>query len=250
MVHEGREFVDLHVHILPGVDDGPEDWDDAIQMARLAQEEGITAVVATPHNVGFGQVLNRNLVFSLVEELKGRLAQENVGLRVFPGIEVLLMPEVFRLLEEGKVFTINGSRYILVELPYAFYPVYSEYVLFKLLEQGYKPILAHPERYAYFQARPELLRPIVKMGVLLQLTSGSITGELGSRARETARFFLQEGMAHIIASDAHSARWRKPTMREAFEEASRIVGQSKAEEMVFHTPKAILEDKEIIKNPP
>ncbi len=245
MVHEGKGFVDLHIHILPGVDDGAEDWEDAIQMARLAREEGITTVVATPHNSGFGQDLNRNLVLSLVEELKEKLAEEGVELQVFPGIEVMLIPEVFRLLEEGKAFTINGSRYILVELPYTVYPVYSEYVLFKLMERGYRPILAHPERYAYFQSRPELLKPLVKRGVLLQLTSASITGELGGRARETSIFLLREGMAHIVATDAHSSRWRKPSMREAFEELSRIVGREKAEEMTLHAPEAILEDKEV-----
>ncbi|MCS7285773.1 MAG: CpsB/CapC family capsule biosynthesis tyrosine phosphatase [Anaerolineae bacterium] len=245
MAHEVKGFVDIHIHILPGIDDGPEDWEEAIQMAKAAQEDGIAAVVATPHNIGFGQELNRNQILLLVEELKGKLLKEGVALQIFPGIEVLLVPEVLLLLEEGKAFTLNGSRYILVELPYAFYPVYSEYALFKLLERGYRPILAHPERYAYFQSRPELLKPLVKMGVLVQLTSSSITGELGGRAKETSRFFLQEGMAHIIATDAHSPRWRKPTMREAFEEVSCVLGQEKAMEMFFFNPKAILEDEEI-----
>jgi len=246
MVHEVEGFVDLHIHLLPGVDDGPGSWEEAIQMAKLAWDEGIIAVVTTPHNIGFGRELNREMVLSLVEELRGKLLQEGITLQVFPGIEVLLMPEIFRFLEEGKAFTINGSRYILVELPYAFYPVYSEYLLFKLMEQGYRPILAHPERYHYFQSRPELLKPLVKGGVLVQLTSASITGELGGRARETSLFFLKEGMSHIIATDAHSAKWRKPAMREAFEEASRIVGREKALAMAFYNPKAILEDGEII----
>ncbi len=245
MACEGKGFVDLHIHLLPGVDDGPEDWEEAIRMARIAREEGIATVVATPHDSGFGRSLNRSLVLSLVEELKAKLAQEGIELQVLPGIEVLLVPEIFRFLEEGQAFTLNGSRYILVELPYTVYPVYSEYVLFKLMERGYRPILAHPERYIYFQSRPELLKPLVRKGVLVQLTSGSVTGELGGRARETSLLFLREGMAHILATDAHSSGWRRPAMREAFEEISRLVGREKAEEMAIHVPEAILEDREV-----
>jgi len=243
MAREG--FVDLHNHILPGIDDGPQDWEESIRMAKVAQEEGIIAVAATPHNIGFGREVNQNLVLYLVEELRARLRREGIELEVFPGIEVMVMPEVFLFLEEGKAFTLNGSKYILVELPYTFYPVYSEYVLFKLMERGYRPILAHPERYVYFQNRPELLKPLVESGLLLQVTSGSITGELGGKAREFSRHLLQEGLVHIIATDAHSAKWRKPAMREAVEEAAQIVGWEKALAMASHNPKAILEGKEV-----
>ncbi|HDN79824.1 MAG: phosphotransferase [Chloroflexi bacterium] len=242
----GQEgFVDIHVHILPGLDDGAASWNEAIQMARQAWREGIRKLVATPHNYGFRAKLTKELVLSLVEELRKRLEEEGLQIELYPGVEVMLMPDIFHFLEAGTAFTLNSSRYILVELPLFSYPVYTEEVLFRLQVKGYKPILAHPERNTVFQERPELLYSLVKRGILVQLTSGSITGELGGIPYHVSHLFLRHRWAHIIASDAHSPMWRPPFIKDAVEEAAKIVGEEKAKAMVTSVPEAILNDEEI-----
>lgn len=248
-LHEG-DYVDLHVHILPGVDDGVASWGEAIQMAHQLWAQGVRKLAVTPHNIGFQVRLTKEKVLSLMGKLEERLQQENIPLELYPGIEVMLEPDLLHRLEEGTAFTLNSSRYILVELPLFSYPIYAEELLFKLQVRGYKPILAHPERNIVFQERPELLYPLVKRKILVQLTSGSITGEMGGRARYVSRVFLQHRWAHIIASDAHSPLWRPPSIPQAVKEASKIVGEEEARAMASSIPEAILDDQDLILEEP
>ena len=238
-------YTDLHVHILPGLDDGPADWEESILLARRLWEEDIRTVAATPHDTGLRGRDSRAQVESLLEELRSKLVGEGLALEIVPGVEIMLEPDIIRRLETGAVFPLNSSRYVLVELPFYSYPVYVESVLFKLRVKGYRPILAHPERNSFLQERPELLYPLVKSGVLVQVTAGSITGEMGRMARWAARLFLRQRWVHVIASDAHSATWRPPSLNAAVKEASAIVGQDIALAMVTTVPQAILNDEDI-----
>jgi len=238
-------YIDIHIHILPGLDDGAANWDEALQMAHQLWAQGVRKVVVTPHDSGFQVDLTREKVLSLMQELEDKLRHEGLSLELYPGIEVMLDPDIFRRLQEERAFTLNSSRYILVELPLFNYPIYTEEVLFKLQVQGYKPILAHPERNAVFQERPELLYPLVERGILVQLTSGSVIGEMGGRVQHVSKLFLRHRWAHIIASDAHSPSWRPPSIPRAVEEAAKIIGKEKALAMVTSIPEAILNDQDI-----
>ena len=144
----------------------------------------------------------------------------------------------------------DNSRYVLVELGFSSYPLYTEQVLFELQVHGFVPILAHPERYHAVQEDPNLLGGLVEKGVLCQLTAASLMGEWGSRARETAFTLLEHSMAHLIASDAHSPSRRPPVLSPAVREAGRRVGEERAQAMVTTVPGSILEDREMAIEPP
>jgi protein-tyrosine phosphatase len=201
--------IDLHSHVLPGVDDGAATLYGSIEMARSAVEDGTTVLAATPH-VRTDYPTSPATMERLVDEVNEALRAERVPLEVVRGGEVDL--ERLRELDDGELrrFGLGGNpRYLLVETPYGGWPLSLGETLFGLRVRGFTPVLAHPERNREVQARPELLEQIVAAGTLVQLTAASVDGRLSSASRETAFRLLELGLAHMIASDAHA-----PAIRE------------------------------------
>ena len=162
-------------------------------------------------------------------------------LTVLLGMENPLEPRVVQGLKDGSALALNGSSYVLVEFPYVELPLYWEDVLFQLQLQGRRPIIAHPERQAQIQKRPELLAGPVARGVLTQITAGSLTARFGSRVRKAAETLLAAGLVHVIASDAHAAEGpRAPELLEGFAAAAHLVGLEKATEMMSLLPRSIV----------
>jgi len=236
-------LVDLHAHIMPGVDDGPQTLEEALAMARAALADGVGQIVATPHVRDSG--LTREEFSRRLEDLRRALADHRVDVEVHPGAEVSLEPDIFRWLAEGLAWPIASTRYVLVELPFFAFPPYTDEVIFRLQVEGYKPILAHPERNAFLAAKPERLQALVERGVLVQITAASVLGGFGAQAKSAAVAFLERGLVHVLASDAHSAAHRPPLLTEAAREAERIVGPG-AWSLVSANPAAILGDGEEI----
>ena len=236
-------WVDLHVHILPGMDDGAADVDQALEMARLAQGDGIECLVATPHVPGLAAHDARPAIQRAARELEALIQKAGLLPLVLPGAEVAIDLEIVEQARAGRTVTLAGGRYLLLELPMAAYPLYTEEVIFQLQLSGLSVILAHPERNPRVQEHPERLIPLVQRGVLLQLTAASILGEFGPAARRTSEYFLRGNMAHVIASDAHGGRYRRPVLSAAVATASEIVGPTRAEEMVCGVPQAIIRDE-------
>jgi len=221
-------LIDLHCHILPGIDDGAASLDDSLAIARLALQDGVRRVVATPHwgegaFTGTGAEIQER-VRTLQRELLGR----GVGLEILAGAELFLSPEVPARCAEDPLLTLNGSRYLLVELPFRMVPPYAEQILFELQLQGIVPVIAHPERNAEITANPELLRKLVDRGALAQVTAGSLEGAFGSRVRRAAETLVKGRLVQIIASDAHSARGRPPRLEGAVRRAAQLVGDEAA----------------------
>jgi len=233
-------MIDLHAHILPGLDDGARDLDEAMAMARQAAAEGITGVFATPH-VTDPAVSHREIILAALEELGARLAAEGVPVRLYPGAEVFLTPSLPALVEAGAVLTLNdGGRYLLVEAPMLDAPPYLEPVVFDLLTMGVTPILAHPERNPILAGEPRRVATLVERGCLMQINAGSLRGRFGQMAKRTAERFISDGLAHFAASDAHRADQRRLALADARGTVRALRGEAFAEEMFSVRPRQVL----------
>lgn len=241
-------MLDFHSHILPGLDDGAPDMDSAIQMARIAVEDGITTMVATPHFIEASCENHKDVIMEKMRGFQQILVDNSIFLKVIAGAEVYLTPDVPDRLSKGQLMTINnGGRYLLVEFPMTSLPMYVEEILFEIQIQGITPIIAHPERNLMLTAKPERILNLVAGGCLLQINAGSITGLYGSRIKNTAELFVKNGFIHLIGSDAHSAGGRSPRMKKAFSQIERI-NPEKGKEIAINGKKVLAGD-EIILSP-
>ncbi len=201
-------IIDIHSHIIVGLDDGAPNIDVAIDMLRIAEKDDITKIIATPHYIHGIWKNNAFLVYRKLKELKKRIEQENINIQLFPGNEVFISLEVPELIKEGMVCTLNNSSYVLLELPIINIPEYTKDVIFQLKVNGYTPIIAHPERNCEIAENPNLLWDFIDRGALSQINATSLTGVYGSRTKEAAFTLLRHGMVHFVASDAHNCKGR------------------------------------------
>ena len=240
---------DLHAHILPAVDDGPSKIEDSIEIARIAAANGTRAILATPHRKDITELSSVPHIRALTTRLQSRIHAENIPLTLSLGMENHIDAILPEDAAEGKALTMNGSRYILVEMPF-FGSIeehdYVEDALCGLQAQGLVPIFAHPERIEAFLLKPALLERYIGMGMLSQLTRGSLLGHWGEEIRLFSLELLDNGMAHLLSSDTHSPHPpRTPELGEALQITSEIVGCQRANAMVTDIPRAILEDRKV-----
>ena len=238
---------DLHAHILPAVDDGPSKIEDSIEIARIAAANGTRAILATPHRKDITELSSVPHIRALTAKLQCRIHAENIPLTLSLGMENHIDASLPEDAAAGKALTMNGSRYILVEMPF-FGSIeehdYVENALRRLQAQGLVPVFAHPERIEAFQLKPALLERYIGMGMLSQLTRGSLLGHWGDEVRRFSLELLSNGMAHILSSDTHSPNPpRTPELGEALQITSEIVGPQQATAMVNNIPRAILNDQ-------
>lgn len=230
-------MIDIHSHILPELDDGAGSLQESLAMGRLATADGIRMMVATPHVITGLYPHSRETILAAVAQLCRDFADNGIPLVILPGAEYRLEPDLPQRMSRGELLTINdGGRYLLVELPADQVPARTDQVFYELQLQGVTTIIAHPERNAVFARTPSLLYDLVDCGSLVQLTSGSLTGHLGTAAAAAARTFLKKGCAHFIASDAHSSGKRAPSLTEALKKAARLAGTEEAQNLVTKNP--------------
>jgi len=235
--------IDLHCHILPRIDDGARDLKTAFKMASIAVRDGIDTVVATPHILDVP--LEMRKLRENVRKLNRLLVSRGIDVTLIPGAEV--SPFAFAQINKIEDYTVNGSRYLLVEFPCLNIPEYFEDLLFNLLAKGMVPVLAHPERNSKIIENPSRIKNFLKNNVLIQITSGSITGLLGSKIKKCAEYMLENNLVDVVASDAHSARRRPPVLSEAYGRIKKRFGRDMAVALFYKNPKAIIQDKELIK---
>ena len=246
---------DLHAHLLPGVDDGPETMDDALAMARMAAADGTEAVLATPHQRDVALRSSVNSLNELVSEVNEAMRAEAPPgirpLRILLGMENHLEPGLAEWVEEGRALTMNGSKFILSEPPFTSYPPYVEEILFRLQITRLVPVIAHPERNAVLQKRPEKLRTLVERGMLVQVTAGSFLGVFGAEARRAAEAFVARGMVHVVASDMHRPGGpRTPHLEAAHRRVETLAGEDAARRMFEDTPSMMLQNHDPLVEPP
>lgn len=234
-------MLDIHCHILPDIDDGAKDIDESLKMCEIARKDGINTIVATPHlNPGVYEP-ERELILAKVNELN-RL--NHVKLRILPGADNRVHPELLASIEKGQALTINDNmRYILLELPAHFLFHQIKDLIRGLKDKGITPIITHPERHVQIQRNLYLLYEFIKAGTLAQITAMGITGEFGLEIKRLSKRLLAHNLIQVIASDAHSSSKRPPILSRAVEEATRILGLNEATNMVTANPEAIIEGR-------
>lgn len=195
---------DIHSHILMGIDDGSKDLKTSLEILKKAEQAGITDIMLTPHYINQSNyVANNQEKIELLQLLKKEAEATNIHINLYLGNEVYIDNELLTLIKEGKVLTLNDSRYILIELPLTNKLHHSKEILFEIIRNGYVPILAHPERYLYMQKKPLQLREYLEMGVLLQGNYQSLFGGYGKEAKRALKILLKKGMIHFLGSDIH-----------------------------------------------
>jgi len=237
-------MIDLHSHILPNLDDGAKDLNEALRMCHIAAQDGIKILAATPHFRPTVYENNQENILPAVERLQEEIDQKGIALRIVPGVDIIASPEVIPFLERNPRLTF-GSRYALIEFPAQSIPPAIEDFFFRMWLKGITPIITHPERNGEVQKDPRVLSGLVDQGVLVQVTAMSLTGDFGNEVGVTTVRMLKVGLVHVIASDAHSPRRRSPILSKARRAVENLIGPEKARMMVEETPRKILQGQTV-----
>lgn len=235
-------MIDLHCHILPGLDDGPSCMEESVEMAMAAYRDGTRVIAATPHNRDVVQRASVIAAKDSVLRLRRELEKSSVPLTVLFGMENHLEMDTIEQVDSGLALPLEGTNLILIELPFEIYPFHTQETLQKLMAGGLLPVVVHPERNIPIQRNHRLLADLVNGGALSQVTAGSLTGAYGETVQGVSEELLRRGLAHILASDGHaSRRHRAPLLSAGVEAAARLVGMPAARRMVDDLPRAIIQ---------
>lgn len=210
-------MIDLHCHILAGIDDGAQTDNDSLAMARAAVQEGITTIIATPHHKNGRYENPKQDILLKVAELNMRLQAEKIDLQILPGQEPAISGEFAEDFDNGQIMTLNGTHYVFVELPSNHVPRYTEKMLYDLQLKGLIPVIVHPERNQEIHERPEMLHKLVEKGALAQLTAGSVCGKFGKKIKSFSEQLIEANLVHFIASDAHNVTSRAFHLGQAYD---------------------------------
>ncbi len=275
-------MIDLHSHILHGLDDGPETMDESIQMCWMSYRDGVRTIVVTPHTLNGEYQNDRSTIFAKLKELNDAIKKFGVKssepgadpstrlpfelsplsfpskidpmtrqpndpmteLKILPGADVHLSDEIVHQLDEEEVMTVgDGKKFLILELPFHTIPFRAEDILFQLMAKGITPIISHPERNLEITRKPKRYYEMIRMGCFGQVTAMSLAGGFGAKIKGFAEILLKKRLVHFIASDAHSVDGRPPILSTAVREAEKIVGREEAQKMVTEYPRAILEGR-------
>jgi protein-tyrosine phosphatase len=231
--------IDIHSHIMPDVDDGARSVEEAVEMARIAAEDGIECMVSTPHMFnGLSGNPEPSEILERVARLNEAIGPN--GLKILPGNEVHISHDVAEQVRTKRVTTINQRNYMLVEFPQFTVPVGVDELFYKLMLQGVRPILVHPERNSQIQGHPGLAANFVERGVLIQVTAMSITGEFGPTAKACAERLLKHNCVHFLATDTHRTKSRPPILSRGRDAAAAVIGPERAAALVDANPRAVI----------
>ncbi|MCJ8007466.1 tyrosine-protein phosphatase [Lederbergia wuyishanensis] len=211
-------MLDIHCHILPGLDDGAPNYANSLLMAKQAEAEGIHTIIATPHHQNGTYINDKEDILSRIEELNNYLQVENSKVRILPGQEIRIYEKFLNDYENGEIMTLaNHSSYVLIELPSSHVPAYTNQLFFDIQMKGLTPVISNPERNHEIIDQPDLLYSLVKNGAATQISTGSLSGQFGKKIQKFAFDLIDANLAHFVASNAHNAKKRSFRMLEAFD---------------------------------
>ena len=232
-------MIDLHSHILPELDDGSQSLEESLAMARMAVQSGVTVMVATPHCMDD----RAQQVYAAWRLLREALRDTEIPLKLYLGMEIFWTADTVRLLRAGRLFPLNGSQYPLIEFSFRSTGEEETQILYQVLRAGYRPLVAHPERYGYVRENPELINLWTKMGCLLQVNRGSLLGRFGPGAQRMAAELVERGFVTAVATDAHSPRVRTPWMKDIQTLLSQEYSPQLARKLLLQNPQHILRNE-------
>lgn len=238
-------MIDMHSHVLPGIDDGSYSIEESINMIKEAYEEGFSDIVSTSHYIEESYNANKKDREDLINLLIDRLKEENINVNIYNGAEAYVATNMPELIQEEKLPTINNSKYLLMELPMNSEILYLENIINDLQANGIIPIIAHPERYSYVQKNPKMLYELIEQGVLFQANYASIIGKYGRDAEKTIKKLLKMDIIHFLGSDAHRSRSIYTEMGVITKKLIKVIGKDKFTLLSEENPKKVLENENI-----
>lgn len=241
-----EHYVDIHCHCLPGLDDGPATMSESLALCRALVDEGVTAAIATPHQLGrFSECNEAEQVREAVSAINKELKSNDIALSVMPGADVRVDERICQLLEADKVLTLaDGGKYILLELPHEIL-IDIEPLLVDLASMGITAIISHPERHPGLAKEPDIFSKWLECPAHLQVTAGSLLGDFSQAAEKFAWQLLSSGQASIVATDSHDLDGRRPCISAAFEHISDRLGQTVARLVCIENPLRVLKGQDM-----
>lgn len=245
MEEQMKNFIDIHSHILPGVDDGADSFEVSMQMLRYAAADGITGIICTPHNKPDRRHVPFSKLVSGVEKLREMMAEEAVSMELHIGSELYYRSGIMEEMRNDMARTMAGSQYVLVEFnPLADYEYLRNWI-YTFLMGGYHPILAHAERYGNIITRKRGIEDLIDMGCCIQVNAGSITGSAGAGTKRFVRRLLKQRQVHFIATDAHDMKKRLPNLSNCADFVSKKYGEDYCRELFYDNPLYVIRNEEI-----
>lgn len=245
-------MIDFHSHILPNTDDGSTSIEETINIIKEAKQAGFTQIISTSHYIQGYYEYDENDRMQLLEKIKkwGQTPADNTnelnGPELYLGSEIYITAEMPELLKEKKASTINNSKYVLFELPLNTESLIAKEVVYRLIENGYVPIIAHPERYSYVKESPEYVKELAEMGTLFQANYGSIIGMYGTKAQKTVKKLLKEDLIQFLGSDVHRTNQIYPKIPKAMKKLKKILPEEKLEELTTTNAQKVLNNQDIV----
>ena len=236
-------MIDIHCHILPEVDDGSRSLNESIEMAMIAKEQGITKIVNTSHyHPDFRYKKGEELLKEL-EDFNNVLKENMIDIEVLIGNEIYYTKDLIKEIDELDFYTLNNSRYILIELPPTNFPKDLCNIVYKLKEKNYIPVFAHVERYREVQENPELIYEVINAGAIIQVNSHSILGKSGKELQKVCNTLLNRNMVHVVGTDAHSSKRRTPIFLDAYKYVSEKYSKEMADDLFIKNNNAIINNE-------
>lgn len=240
-------MVDIHCHILPGFDDGADNFEEAVRMARIAVDSGTKAIIATPHSNIPGSYQNycSQRYVDTYRALKQRIEEENIPLQIYSGHEIFAAGDIAGMIKAGKLLTLRNSYYPLIEFSFRENAEVVYRKLRELIIEGFTPIVAHPERYGFVVEDSSAPVKLKKMGCLLQVNKGSLKGSFGNDVYEAAVNLISQELADFVASDAHGPYQRNTYLVDSYEIISGIKSDDYARQLLSINPRKIIRNEKI-----
>lgn len=238
-------YIDIHSHLLPGIDDGAQDLEMSMEMFRIAAENGIGQMILTPHNKPMHKNAGPARIEGMTRQLQECLKKEGIGIQLYAGSELYYRSDVLEELDGGKALTMAGSGYVLTEFGPGDDYEYIRGGIYRIMAGGYRPILAHVERYGSVCGEPGRVGDLVAMGCYIQVNAGSIMGQYGLRTKTLARRLLKQRLVHFVATDAHNAGKRSPAIYECARYIEKKYGQEYAKRLLTDNPMRVINDEYI-----
>lgn len=221
-------YIDIHSHIMPGVDDGAQSMEQSLAMLAVAVENGIRKIILTPHNKAEHRSVSVEGILRRIEELQGEVEKNQIPVKLYPGNEIFYRDGVAEMLEEGKLCSLAGSRYVLVEFQPMEQLAYIQSAIYELTSCGYTPVLAHTERYQCMASKVSNIANAIDRGALIQINAATITGGMGFKGKQLVKSLLKERLVHFVATDAHDSNRRAPALSDCAQYLSKKFGEAYA----------------------
>lgn len=238
-------MIDFHSHILPNIDDGSTDMVEAINLIKEAVSVGFTGIISTSHYIQGYYECNEDERKQLLNQIKESTPNCLNYPELYLGSEIFVVPEIMELIQNKKASTINNSRYVLMELPMNAKPLFAKEIVYRLIENGYIPIIAHPERYSYVQEKIKYVEELADMGALFQSNYGSVIGMYGVASEKTMKKLLKKDLISFLGSDAHRTNQIYPKIPKILKKLRKIISEQKLEELITLNAQKVLNNQDL-----